>query len=102
VQGIEKIKILFAVDTSETQDNIADSYITASSITKTQWNESRVLGAKIFVLVRANNSDATYTDKTTSYNLGDTIFSPTNLHYRRLLIQSTIDFKNMKNQDNES
>jgi type IV pilus assembly protein PilW len=99
VQGIERMKILFAVDSSDTQDNIVDEYLPAASITNSQWNSKRVLGAKIYLLIRSATPDYQYTN-TNSYQLGNSSAYTPNDHYRRLLLQSTINFNNISAQNN--
>ncbi len=88
--GIEKVRILLAVDTTATADGIVDNYVRPETVTQAQWTQNRVLGARIFVLARAKNPDSTYSN-TTTYNLGDVAYQPAD-SYRRLLLQSTIMF----------
>ncbi len=92
VQGIEKMRILFSVDTTFVQDNVGDQYVASENITQQQWDEGRVLGARIFILVRSIQPSASYSNSNT-YQLGDITFIP-NDHYRRLLLQSSVKFKN--------
>ena len=94
VRGIERIRILFAVDTSLVPDGIPDAYVASNNVTQTQWNERRVLGARIFVLVRAIRSSNDYTNNNT-YTLGDLAAYTPNDHYRRLLLQSTVMFNSI-------
>jgi type IV pilus assembly protein PilW len=92
VQGIEKLRILFTVDTSFEQDGVGDQYLAPETITQQQWDEGRVLGARIFMLVRSLQPSASY-NNTNTYQLGDVAITP-NDHYRRLLLQSSVKFKN--------
>jgi type IV pilus assembly protein PilW len=92
VQGIEKLRILFTVDASFEQDGVDIQYLAPESVTQQQWDEGRVLGARIFMLVRSLQPSASYSNSNT-YQLGDIVFTP-NDHYRRLLLQSSVKFKN--------
>lgn len=95
VPGIERIKVFLAVDTSTTQDYIVDQYLTPASVSQTQWNEGRVLGAKIYILTRATKADNSYTNSNT-YQLGSDSFTASGDHFRRLLLQATVSFPNTK------
>ena len=95
VPGIERIKIFLAVDTSSTQDYIVDRYLAPADVTQTQWNEGRVLGAKIYVLARSTKADSSYTNSNT-YQLGNDSFTASGDHFRRLLLQATVSFPNTK------
>jgi type IV pilus assembly protein PilW len=92
VRGIERMRILFAIDSSIIPDGIIDSYITPENVTQQQWDERRVLGAKLYVLVRSIDSVNNYSNSNT-YSLGDISYTP-NDKYRRLLFQSTVMFNN--------
>lgn len=92
-QGIERIRLLLSVDTSYTADGISDEYLDPSDIEQRYWDENRVIGAQIFILVRSVNPRANYTNSN-SYILGhDEAYQP-NDHYRRILLQSVIQFNN--------
>lgn len=93
VPGIERIKIFLAIDTSSTQDYVVDQYLVPSSVTQAQWNEGRVLGAKIYVLARSTTADSSYTNNNT-YQLGNGSFTAPNDHYRRMVSQATVYFPN--------
>lgn len=96
VPGVERMKILYAVDTSDTQDNIVDEYLPAEDVTSSQWNNNRVRGAHLYILVRASKPDYQYTNSNT-YQLGNITYTPKD-HYRRLLVQTTINFNNLTNE----
>lgn len=93
VRGVQAIHVQLAVDTTVEQDNQPDIYVTPASVTENQWNDGRVVGAKLFLLMRASESTSSYTN-TNVYTLGDLTFdySKTPDHYRRLLLESTINF----------
>lgn len=88
--GIERIRILLAVDTSTNADGIVDNYVRPDTVTLAQWTQNRVLGARVFILARSKLADKNYTN-TATYNLGDISYKPAD-NYRRLLLQSTVMF----------
>nr|WP_321241733.1 PilW family protein [uncultured Tolumonas sp.] len=92
VRGVEKMRILFAVDNTLEPDGIIDAYITPESVTQKQWDERRVLGGRIFLLVRSIEPSSNYTNPNT-YRLGDVSYTPAD-HYKRLLLQSAVMFNN--------
>ena len=61
-------------------------------MTQQQWDERRVLGAKLFLLVRSIDASNKYLNPNT-YALGDISYTPAD-NYRRLLLQSTVIFNN--------
>ncbi|WP_024872201.1 PilW family protein [Tolumonas lignilytica] len=94
VQGVEKMRLLFMVDTTFQPDGIVDQYITPENITQQEWDEGRVLGVRLFLLVRSLQPSPLYTN-TNTYQLGDISYTPTtDDHFRRLLLQSTVKFNN--------
>ena len=93
VRGIERMRILFAIDNSLNPDGVIDAYVAPENVTQAQWDEHRVLGAKLYLLVRSIEPSNKYTNHNT-YTIGDlAAYSPTD-NYRRLLLQSTIVFNN--------
>lgn len=90
VRGVEKMRILFAIDTSLIPDGLIDSFIAPENITQQQWDERRVLGARLFLLVRSIEPNNNYNNPNT-YSLGDISYVPSD-NYRRLLLQSTVMF----------
>lgn len=92
VRGVERMRILFAIDSTLTPDGIIDSYIAPENVTQQQWDERRVLGAKLFLLVRSIDASNKYLNPN-AYALGDISYTPAD-NYRRLLLQSTVIFNN--------
>ncbi len=92
VRGVERMRILFAIDTTLEPDGIIDAYILPENVTQQQWDERRVIGAKLFVLVRSIEPSNQYANPNT-YSLGNINYTPAD-NYRRLLLQSTVIFKN--------
>ncbi len=92
VRGVERMRLLFAVDTSVVPDGIIDAFVRPESITQQQWDERRVIGGRIFLLIRSIEPSNEYTNPNT-YLMGDISYTPAD-HYRRLLLQSTVMFNN--------
>nr|WP_321240767.1 PilW family protein [uncultured Tolumonas sp.] len=95
VQGVEKIRILLAVDDSIPSDGIADRYLPPEKITPTIWNTFAITGLKLFLLLRASERSPGYRNEQ-SYQLGDLSLPPFNDHYQRLLLQSSVQFRNAR------
>lgn len=93
VRGVERLRVLVALDTSQKQDGSADKYVLPSEVDDNQWNDGRVVGLKIFMLIRAESPDPSYTNQN-QYILGDYTmdFQKEPDHYRRLLLQTTVNF----------
>ncbi|MGY5452295.1 PilW family protein [Agarivorans sp. MS3-6] len=94
VEGIERMRVLLGVDTDTTQDGVINDFVAANSISPQQWSEGRVIGAKLFLLVRSLTEDQNYTN-TNSYTLGDMPVAAANDHYRRALFESVVSLRNM-------
>ncbi len=90
VRGIERMRVLLAIDTTLEPDGIVNSYVAPESVTQQEWDERRVLGAKLFVLIRSIESNNKYSNSNT-YVLGDVQYSPSD-NYRRFLLESTVMF----------
>ncbi|WP_432464434.1 PilW family protein [Agarivorans sp. QJM3NY_33] len=94
VEGIERMRLLLGVDTDTSVDGVINEFIAASNVTPLQWSEGRVIGAKLYLLVRSLTEDQNYTNNN-SYELGDVAVAAANDHYRRTLFESVIFFRNM-------
>ncbi len=93
VAGIEEMRLLFGVDSSS--DGSLDSFLEAAAInSSTTFNWDDVGAVKIFLLIRSDEKDHTYTD-TKTYNLGAgaPVVSP-NDQYRRTVIHTTVSLRN--------
>lgn len=95
VEGIENIRFLYGFDNDG--DSTPDSFMPAEDVTSLMWDNEgfqRLVAIKAFVLVRSINEDKSYTNET-EYLLGDkTITIPTNDHYRRKVLSTTIVLEN--------
>ncbi len=99
IDGIEKIRFMYGVDTTTDPSlpgyGVVDAFISANNMTQAFWDNaggSRILAVKIFVLARGIRQDNKYTN-TNTYQLGDLPFA-VNDNYRRLLFSSTVTLYN--------
>nr|WP_321272690.1 PilW family protein [uncultured Tolumonas sp.] len=95
VQGVEKIRILLAVDDSIPADGMADRYLPPEQITPAIWNTFAITGLRLFLLVRAQERSPGYRNEQI-YQLGDLSLPPFNDNYQRLLLQSSVQFRNAR------
>lgn len=99
IDGIEKIRFMYGVDTDMAPElpgyGVVNAFISADNMTQSLWDNatgSRILAVKVFVLARSIRADNKYTN-TNSYQLGDLTYT-VNDNYRRLLFSSTITLYN--------
>jgi type IV pilus assembly protein PilW len=92
-EGIERVIMLYGVDDSAVTDGIIDRYINAASMTEQLWDEGRVIGVRLFILVRASQPSAHYINNN-SYQLGDVSVTGHGDGFRRLLLESSITLRN--------
>ena len=97
VQGVEKIRILLAVDDSIPADGIADRYLPPEKISSSIWNTFAITGLRLFLLVRAQEHSPGYRNEQ-GYQLGDLSLPPFNDNYQRLLLQSSVQFRNARTE----
>ncbi|WP_371377887.1 PilW family protein [Thalassotalea aquiviva] len=103
VDGIEMIRFMYGVDT--TGDGMVNGYYSASSMTDNIWDHTgynRILAVKMYVLVRDLYPDNSY-ENTNTYVLGDRHVSFVDNtgkgdKYRRLLLSSTINLYNSREE----
>jgi type IV pilus assembly protein PilW len=95
VQGVEKIRILLAVDESIPADGIADRYLPPEKISPAILNTFAITGIRLFLLVRALERSPGYRNEQV-YQLGDLSLPPFNDNYQRLLLQSSVQFRNSR------
>ncbi|MGL5707447.1 MAG: PilW family protein [Aeromonas sp.] len=93
-EGVEHMVLMFGVDDSVIPDGRIDRYLSADQMTAQSWNESRVLGVRLFLLIRAAKESARYKNNNT-YQLGNLPPIKGNGDgYRRLLLESSIALRN--------
>lgn len=93
IDGIEKIRFMYGVDTDA--DGIVNAYISADGMNQSLWDNeggNSILAVKIFALARGAAPDNKYTN-TNTYRLGDLPYT-VNDNYRRLLFSSTVTLYN--------
>ncbi|ELI6421144.1 PilW family protein [Aeromonas veronii] len=93
-EGVENMVLMFGVDDSVIPDGRIDRYLSADQMTTQLWNEGRVLGVRLFLLIRAAKESARYKNNNT-YQLGNLPPIKGNGDgYRRLLLESSIALRN--------
>lgn len=102
VQGIEYMRVLFGVDTDE--DGVIDTMMAADEdadgdgesdlFHSGHFAGERVVGAKIYLLVRSLTTDGNYTNSN-SYTLGDVTIPAANDNYRRMVVENMVSFRNV-------
>ena len=93
VQGIERLRVLIAVDDSIPADGVADKYLPPEKVSPAIWNTFSITGVHLFLLVRALDPSPGFINKQI-YRLGDETLPAFNDSYQRLLLQSGVQFRN--------
>lgn len=93
VQGVERLRVLVAVDESVPADGLADKYLPPEKITPVVWNTFSITGIQLFLLIRALEPSSGFRNEQT-YQLGDQKLVPFNDGYQRLVLQSSVQFRN--------
>ncbi len=93
VQGVERLRVLVAVDESVPADGLADKYLPPEKITPAIWNTFAITGIQLFLLIRALEPSPGFLNQQT-YQLGDQKLAPFNDGYQRLVLQSSVQFRN--------
>lgn len=94
-EGVEHMVLMYGVDDSLIPDGRIDRYISTDQMTTQRWNEGRVLGARLFLLIRAARESSRYKNNN-SYQLGNITVSGGGDGYRRLLLESSIALRNQQ------
>ncbi|MFB2831268.1 PilW family protein [Aeromonas jandaei] len=92
-QGIEKIILLYGVDTSPVQDGRIDKYVAINSVASNEWNEGRVIAVRLFILVRSLHASNKYVNNNT-YQVGNIQVPSNGDGFRRLLLETSIALRN--------
>ncbi|MFB2857523.1 PilW family protein [Aeromonas allosaccharophila] len=92
-QGIEKMVILYGVDTSVVQDGRIDKYSDISSVSSSEWNEGRVIAARLFILVRSLQRSNKHVNNNV-YQVGNIQVSGSGDGFRRLLLETSVALRN--------
>lgn len=99
VQGVERLRILVAVDSSIPPDGVADKYLPPDKVSSTIWNTFSVTGVKLFLLIRALDASPDYLNEE-QYQLANEKLPLFNDHYQRMIMQSSIQFRNTNQSRN--
>jgi type IV pilus assembly protein PilW len=95
VEGIEDMQFMFALDNllSSERDGSIHAFVDSSAVTDGDWDSNRIIGIKVFLLVRALQPTAGYVNKD-SYQLGTKTFVAPGDAYKRELVSHVITFQN--------
>lgn len=91
--GIERMVLLYGVDTSNVPDGSIDAFVNNANVTSQEWGEGRVMAVRVYLLVRSLQSSNDYSNNNV-YQLGDVSVSGNGDGYRRLLLESTVSLRN--------
>ncbi len=94
-EGIENMKFMFALDDLPVadRDQSVHAFVNSANVTDNDWNTGRVIGMKIFLLVRSPKETAGYTNKEI-YQLGDTTLPAFDDAFKRKVISRILMFPN--------
>jgi len=95
VEGVENMQFMFALDKqvlSERDGSIA-ALVAPENVTASDWDTGRVIGMKIFLLIKSLETTSGYTN-TNSYQMGDHLVAAANDSYKRSLVSKMILFQN--------
>ncbi|MFT6984473.1 MAG: type IV pilus assembly protein PilW [Psychromonas sp.] len=95
VEGIENMQFMFALDKliASDRDGSIHAFVGASQVTANDWDSNRVIGIKIYLLVRALEKTAGYVNNDT-YQLGTESFTAPGDAYKRELVSHVLTFQN--------
>lgn len=94
-EGVEHMVLMYGVDDSLIPDGRIDRYMSTDQMTTQRWNEGRVLGARLFLLIRSDRESSRYKNNN-SYQLGNITVNGGGDGYRRLLLESSIALRNQQ------
>lgn len=91
--GIERMVLLYGVDTSNVPDGSIDAFVNNANVTSQEWSEGRIMAVRVYLLVRSLQPSNNYVNNNV-YQLGDVSVSGNGDGYRRLLLESTVSLRN--------
>lgn len=102
VEGIENMKFMFALDAliASDRNGSVQSFVGVDQITPNDWDTGRVIGVKVFLLVKSSIQTLNYINSNT-YQLGDHLVPAANDKYKRELVSTVISFQNSGVLENE-
>jgi type IV pilus assembly protein PilW len=94
IEGVERMEILYGVDTDA--DSVPDSYLAAGAAgLTTAANWSNVISVRIAILVRTINENFNINEDTNTYTLLDAAaYDPADEHLRRRVFTTTVQIRN--------
>lgn len=94
-EGVEDMQFMFALDKliASERTGAIDAFVGESAVTNNDWNTGRIIGMKIFLLVRSLNETPGYINND-SYQLGDRVFVAPGDAFRREVSSQVISFQN--------
>lgn len=95
VEGVENMQFMFALDAlvTDERDGSVDSFVGTDEVTSNDWSSGRVIGMKVFLLIKALQPTVGYSN-TNSYQMGDHLVAAANDNYKRELVSTVILFQN--------
>lgn len=94
-EGIENMKFMFVLDAflPDNRDQSIHAMVNSANVTDSDWNSGRVIGIKVFLLVRALKETTGY-DNNEIYLLGDTEISAPGDGFKRKVLSRVLMFPN--------
>jgi len=95
VEGIENMQFMFALDKllASERDGSIHAFVGSSQVSANDWDSGRVIGIKIYLLVRALKKTPGYVNNDT-YQLGTVSFTAPGDGYKRELVSHVLTFQN--------
>lgn len=95
VEGVESMQFMFALDAliASERDGSVHSFVSTSQVSANDWDTGRVIGIKVFLLIKSLEKTAAYTNSN-SYQLGDYFVAAANDNYKRGVVSTVILFQN--------
>ena len=95
VEGVESMQFMFALDEliASDRDGSIHSLVGTSEVTANDWNTGRVIGIKVFLLIKSLEKTIGYTNSD-SYQLGNHLVVAANDNYKRELVSAVVLFQN--------
>jgi len=95
VEGVESMQFMFALDAliATDRDGSIHSFVNTDDVTSSDWDSGRVIGMKLYLLIKSLESTTGYTNSNT-YQMGDYLFPAANDSFKRELVSTVILFPN--------
>ncbi len=95
IEGVENMQLLFGLDIGDevARDGTADTFVPSDQLTNADWDNGRVVGVKLFLLLRAIEETPGYKNNQT-YQVGEKTIKGNGDRFRRLLLSTVVSFRN--------